>query len=115
MGNKTEEGYIFGVAEIARRGISLQAIGCDGRKGRCVVQTFLDLPIQFCQFHQIKTATKYLTRKPKLATVKKPRAISLKLVGSTEVESIGMLDAWKEKWKDMLKERSTNEEPHKPL
>lgn len=117
--NETVEGYVSGIAEIARRGISVQAIVCDGRKG--VIQAFPDIPVQSCQFHQVKTVTKYLTRKPKLVAAKELRAISLKLVGSTEAEFVGMLDAWQKKWGKVLKERSTNEETgktfytHKPL
>lgn len=117
--NETVEGYVSGIAEIVRRGISVQAIVCDGRRG--VLQAFPDIPVQTCQFHQVKTVTKYLTKKPKLEAAKELRAVSLRLVDSTEAEFAGMLDAWHEKWKDMLDERSANEETgktfytHKPL
>ena len=117
--NETVEGYVSGIAEIVRRGISVQAIVCDGRRG--VLQAFPDIPVQTCQFHQVKTVTKYLTKKPKLEAAKELRAISLRLVASTEAEFVRMLDAWYEKWKDMLNERSTNGETgktfytHKPL
>ena len=62
--NETVRAYLDGIAEIARRGISVQAIVCDGRKG--VVQAFPDIPVQMCQFHQVKIVTKYLTKNPKL-------------------------------------------------
>lgn len=111
MRSETVEGHVCGIPRIARRGISVQAIVCDGRKG--VVQTFPDLMVQSCQFHQVKAVTKYLTRKPKLTAAKELRAISLKLVGSTEAEFVRMLDAWQQKWKEVLKEGSTNEETGK--
>ena len=63
-----------------------------------MIQAFPDIPVQSCQFHQVKTVTKYLTRKPKLVAAKELGAISLKLVGSTEAEFVGMLDAWQKKW-----------------
>ena len=47
--SETVRAYLDGIAEIARRGISVQAIVCDGRKG--VVQAFPDIPVQMCQFH----------------------------------------------------------------
>lgn len=117
--NETVEGYVSGIAEIVRRGISVQAIVCDGRRG--VLQAFPDIPVQTCQFHQVKTVTKYLTKKPKLEAAKELRALSIRLVASTEAEFVRMLDSWYEKWKDMLNERSTNGETgktfytHKPL
>ena len=55
------------VEEITRRGISIQAIIGDGRKG--LLQLFDGIPIQMCQFHQQQILTRYLTRKPKVPAV----------------------------------------------
>ena len=117
--NETIKDYEKGIAEITRRGISVQAIVCDGRRG--VVQAFPDIPVQICQFHQMKTVTKYLTKKPKLEASKELRNITLKLVKSSEAEFVSMLDSWFTKWKDVLDERTRNEVDgktfytHKPL
>lgn len=105
--NETIKDYENGIAEITRRGISVQSIVCDGRRG--VVQAFPDIPVQICQFHQVKTVTKYLTKKPKLKASKELRDISLKLVKSREAEFTLMLDSWLVKWKEVLNERSCNE------
>jgi hypothetical protein len=44
--------YLKGIPEIARRGITIQSIICDGRKG--LFQLFgNDIPIQMCNFHQV--------------------------------------------------------------
>lgn len=94
--NEKVAGYVSGIAEIVRRGISVQAIVCDGRRG--VIQAFPDIPVQSCQFHQVKMVTKHLTRKPKLAAAKELRAVSFKPISSSETEFIRMLDAWLEKW-----------------
>lgn len=116
---ETVAGYVDGIAEIVRRGISVQAIVCDGRRG--VVQAFPDLPVQICQFHQVKTVTKHLTRKPKSAAAKELRAIALKLVKLSEARFIQRLDAWHDRWREVLDERSTNVATgktyytHKPL
>ena len=104
--NETVEGYVSGIAGIVRRGISVQAIVCDGRRG--VLQAFPDIPVQTCQFHQVKTVAKYLTKKPELEAARELRAISLRLAASTEAEFVRMLGSWCEKWKDLLNGRSTN-------
>jgi hypothetical protein len=44
--------YLNGIEEITRRGIKIQSIICDGRKG--LFQLFRnDIPIQMCNFHQV--------------------------------------------------------------
>ncbi len=48
---ETNKLYLSGVEEIAKRGIKIQAIICDGRKG--LLQLFEGIPIQMCQFHQV--------------------------------------------------------------
>jgi hypothetical protein len=50
--------YLAGIAEIIRRGITVQAIVCDGRQG--LFGLFGDIPIQMCQFHQIQIVLRYL-------------------------------------------------------
>ena len=47
---ETNKLYFEGIAEIVKRGIKIQSIICDGRKG--LFQLFEDIPIQMCQFHQ---------------------------------------------------------------
>lgn len=117
--SETIKDYVSGIAEITRRGISVQAIVCDGRRG--VVQAFPDIPVQICQFHQVKIVTKYLTKKPKLEASKELRGITLKLVRSSEEEFGLMLDSWFTKWEDVLNERTCNADggksfyTHKPL
>lgn len=56
--------YQNGIEEIARRGIKIRAIICDGRKG--LFQLFGNIPIQYCNFHQVETIRNYLIKKPKM-------------------------------------------------
>jgi hypothetical protein len=63
--HETNKLYYEGVEEIARRGIKIQSIICDGGKG------LLDLfgnntPVQMCNFHQVAIVRRYLTKKPKM-------------------------------------------------
>jgi len=117
--NETLKGYVEGIQEIVRRGISVQAIVCDGRKG--VMQAFPEIPVQMCQFHQVKIITRYLTTKPKLKAAIELRKIALQLVRSTEEEFKAMLDRWYIEWENVLDERTYDEETkksfftHKPL
>jgi len=48
---ETNKLYLLGIAEITRRGIKIQAIICDGRKG--LLQLFIPIPVQMCCFHQV--------------------------------------------------------------
>lgn len=56
--------YLLGIIEIVRRGIAVQSIICDGRKG--LFGLFPEIPVQMCQYHQQQIVIRYLTHKPKL-------------------------------------------------
>lgn len=96
-------GYLKGIEVIAERGILIQSIICDGRKG--LFQLFPDIPIQMCNFHQVAIVRRYLTKKPKLQASKELWEISL-LLKQTDKESFqGVLQQWYKKWQDFLDER----------
>ena len=48
--NETNALYIKGIQELIDKGFEVIAIVCDGRKG--LLQSFNDIPVQMCQFHQ---------------------------------------------------------------
>jgi hypothetical protein len=85
-------------------GFIFQAIVLDGKPG--IKEVFGGIPIQHCQFHQIKTINYYLTRRPKLQPAKELRAIALALTEITESYFTILLTQWHEKWKEFLKERT---------
>ena len=87
-------------------GFTFQAIVLDGRRG--IKEVFEGIPIQHCQFHQIKTINKYLTRRPKLEAAKQLRTIALALTKESEAHFTVLLEQWYDKWKDFLKERTTD-------
>lgn len=100
---ETNKLYLAGIEEIARRGIKIQAIVCDGRKG--LLQLFGGIPTQMCNFHQVAIVRRYLTKKPKMQASKELWALVL-LLAKTDKESFsGGLAAWHTKWKDFLNER----------
>lgn len=102
--NETNALYYQGIEEIVRRGITVQSITCDGRKG--VFELFSDIPCQLCQFHQVKIITRYLTRKPKLEAAVELRSLALKLTKADKENFTGELQMWKDKWDKFLNERS---------
>ena len=50
---------------LREKGIVIQSIVCDRWKE--LLQLFPEIPAQLCQFHQVKTVSRYLTRNPKMA------------------------------------------------
>lgn len=100
---ETNKLYLFGIEEITRRGIKIQSIICDGRKG--LLQLCDGIPIQICHFHQVAIIRRYLTKKPKMQASKELWEHVL-LLAKTDKESFeGGLGAWHTKWNDFLNER----------
>lgn len=109
--SKTNALYIQGINQLRSRGYIVAGIVCDGRKG--LIGAFKDIPVQLCQFHQLATIRRYITKNPKM-----PASIELKeLVGllkQTDRESFeGGLELWFIKWECFLNERTTNPETGK--
>jgi hypothetical protein len=109
--SETNNLYLLGIKEIARRGIKIQSIVCDGRKG--LFQLFGDIPIQYCNFHQVKTIRAYLTKKPKMQASRELWELTLLLVHTDKESFTGGLDSWYIKWSDFLNERKIDEQGKK--
>jgi hypothetical protein len=104
--HETDALYIQGIKELQMRGFSVVAIVCDGRKG--LVQSFGNIPVQLCQFHQAAIIRRYLIKKPKLQAGKELLE-AVELLSKTDKESfVGALGLWIKKWEDFLNERSVN-------
>lgn len=98
--------YVQGINELKSMGFQIVAIVCDGRKG--LIQSFDDIPVQMCQFHQSAIIRRYLTKKPKLRAAQELMEV-IDLMTKTDKESfIGALQLWFEKWEQFLNERTTN-------
>ena len=103
---ETNKLYLSGIEEITRRGIKIQAIICDGRKG--LLQLFEGIPIQMCTFHQLAIIRRYLTKKPKMQASKELWEHVL-FLSKTDKESFeGGLTAWHVKWGSFLNERKVD-------
>lgn len=98
--------YTEGIEELKKKGFTILAIVCDGRKG--LIQSFKSIPIQMCQFHQSAIIRRYLTKKPKLKASQELMEV-VDLMTITDKESFeGALGLWFEKWKSFLNERTIN-------
>lgn len=109
--SETNAFYKMGVEQLLRQGFDIKAIVCDGRKG--LIQSFENIPVQMCQFHQVAIIRRYITKNPKLTA-----AIELKelvsLLKQTDKESFeGGLMQWYAKWESFLNERTINMETGK--
>ena len=81
--HETNALYAEALNDLREKGIAIQSIVCDGRKG--LLQLFPEIPAQLCQFHQVKTASCYLTRNPKTAAGKALWQLALTLKGNGKV------------------------------
>lgn len=108
---ETNDLYLNGIKEIARRGIKIQSIICDGRRG--LLTLFGDIPVQYCQFHQVKTIRTYLSKKPKLQASIELWEHTLLLTKTDKESFTGGLEQWYLKWKLFLNERKIDDKGKK--
>lgn len=104
--HETNALYVQGIHELQSLGFDVIAIVCDGRKG--LIQSFNDIPVQMCQFHQSAIIRRYLTKKPKLEVAKELLKV-VDLMKQTDKESfVGALGLWFNEWENFLNERTVN-------
>jgi hypothetical protein len=108
---ETNIAYFNGIQEIRKRGIYIQSIICDGRKG--LLNMFHDIPVQMCQFHQIQIVNRYLTKRPKTIASIELRQLSLQITHLNFNSFAQALINWQTKWDKYLKERTVNMETGK--
>ncbi|MDP3955806.1 MAG: hypothetical protein Q8Q18_00995 [bacterium] len=101
---ETPLAYAEGLCALREQGWTITGAVLDGKRG--VAKVFQGFPVQLCQFHQIKTVTKYLTRKPKTQAGWELRGTVLKLTHCTEKEFKKLLDEWRARWDAFLSERT---------
>ncbi len=98
--------YAQSLKGLLTRGWVVTAAVIDGRRGVARVFEARGIPVQFCQFHQMKTVTKYLTRTPKSEAGKELRSLACTLHKMQEKDFGISLDAWFAKHETFLNERS---------
>lgn len=105
---KTETNNLYkeGINSLLKAGFDIKSIVCDGRKG--LLQSFDNVPVQMCQFHQVAIIRRYLTKNPKTEAAKALKSVT-DLLCQTDKESFhGVLDNWHTEWLSFLNERTWN-------
>lgn len=94
--------------ELENRGYSFTAIVVDGRQGvrQLFTKKYPNLPIQFCQFHQIGIVKRYIPQRAKTEAGRELRKIALGLTKTHEAACAEQLNAWYAKYAEFLKEKS---------
>jgi hypothetical protein len=96
--------YHYGRKILEGQGWIFKAAVIDGRRGLAGV--FKDIPVQVCHFHQMRTVTKYITRRPETRAGQELRSIMLLLPKSNAKEFAKVLNNWHKKWKDFINEKT---------
>jgi len=98
--------YTQSLKGLQDRGWTITAAVIDGRRGVARVFEAQGIPVQFCQFHQMKTVTKYLTRKPQTEAAQELRKLACTLHKTNESDFTTTLTAWLTQHESFLNERS---------
>lgn len=106
--SETINHFVTIVEKVKAMGILIRGIVVDGRPG--MLKAYSDIPTQMCQFHQIQIVTRYVTTRPKLIAGKQLRRIVLMLTTVKKDMFLKLLLKWYEKWGNLLKEKTINEE-----
>lgn len=96
--------YRYGRALLEEKGWELLAAVVDGKRG--FLKVFEGIPVQICQFHQMKQVTKYLTRRPKTEAGRALRTLVLTLTKSNETLFTSALNAWHATYGDFINEKT---------
>lgn len=107
VGTEKTRDYEVATDTIEAMGYSIIAVTIDGRRG---VRTMLEargIPVQHCQFHQMMTITRCLTKHPRLPQNIELRAIALTLARSNELSFEAALAGWYKQHGKWLKQRDS--------
>ena len=98
--------YLKGKNHLEQNGYAIKAVVLDGRMG--IRGVFAGIPTQMCHFHQKQIVKRCLTTRPKLEASRELKTITDTLPKTNEQTFTAELFAWNEKWKDFLKQKTTD-------
>ncbi len=98
--------YRFGRQLLEEKGWVIKAAVVDGRRG--FLKVFEDMPVQICQFHQMKRVTTYLTSRPKTEAGRELRTLVLTLTKTDEPIFTAALAAWHKKWESFINQKTVS-------
>ena len=85
---------------------SFTAAVVDGRRG--LFNVFKGIPVQMCQFHQIKIVIRYVTTRPKTDAGKELLTLVCTLTKTDEATFTEALFAWHTKWEEFINEMTVS-------
>lgn len=95
--------YLEGVCWLREQGFRIYGIVIDGLRG--LAQALKSYPVQHCQFHQMVTVRHYLTRNPDIEASKALLSLVNGMATMDKMRFTEALDAWYDKYKEILNER----------
>lgn len=102
--SETKEAYAGLRAFVESKGFTLAGVVLDGRTG--IPRVFGDMPVQICQFHQLKTIKKKLTLRPETEAGQELLSIAFGLAKSNEETFSLELSAWFNTYKSFMNEKT---------
>lgn len=105
VSEETNADYLLGLEELKQRGYTIAAVVCDGKKWLCEQISRLS-PVQHCQFHLMKTVTRYLTRRPEWRAGQELRSLVMTVPRTTENIFKSSLEQWMIRWINFLSEKT---------
>lgn len=104
--------YHYGRKILESQGWTFKAAVVDGRRGLATV--FADMPVQICQFHQVKLVRKHLSRNPGTKAARELLDIAYTLKHSNEHTFTLRLERWHRKWGEHIEEKKYVEGVKRP-
>lgn len=98
--------YRYGRQILAEKGWVLKAAVVDGKRG--FFNVFNDIPVQMCQFHQVKIVTRYLTKRPKTEAGKALVSLVLTLTKTDEETFTSALADWQVRYGAFMNEMTVS-------
>jgi hypothetical protein len=99
--------YRFGRNILEEKGWTITGAVVDGRRG--FIKVFSDIPLQICQFHQMRQVAKYISRRPEKDAGRELWKLTLTLTETDEATFTKGLQEWHTKWGDYIEEKTVNE------
>ena len=106
--SETIQVYVKLLDDLDAAGYTFSGFVVDGRRGvrKLLEKRYPQIPIQFCQFHQIQIVKRYIPKRAKTEAARDLRRIALGLAQISECELINALNAWYLKYEIFLNEKS---------
>lgn len=102
--SETKEAYAGLRDFVESKGFTLVAVVLDGRTG--IPRVFSGMPVQICQFHQLKTIKKKLTLRPETEAGQELLSLAFSLAGSNEKKLSFELLVWLQTYESFMNEKT---------